>query len=123
MATTFTTAAVALQASATNTAAGTTTGSWIDITASGGGLASLLVTNGGTGPTIACSGSIDASPDNGTTVYNDLGTFTAGVTASTTYYGHVIVPPGTRYIRSRFTGNTVQGVTVQADFQKLTGTS
>ncbi len=117
----FTTATSVLQASATNTAGSTTTGSWIDMTGTAGGLVDLLVTNGGTGPTVACSAFVDSSPDNGTTIYQDIGGGTANTTASAVNPFHVVVPAGTRYIRSRFTGNTSQSVTVQADVHRFTG--
>jgi hypothetical protein len=118
MATTY--ATVAAQASATNTAGSTTTGSWVDLT--GAYTAKLLakVTNGGTGPTVGCTVRVDLSPDNGTTVYTGAGgSFTAGLTASTAYAASFNVD-GHMYARAVFTGNTGQDVTVQADIEKLT---
>lgn len=109
-----------LQASATNTAGGTTTGSWIAINTTFGGLVSAKVTNGATGPTVGCEFHLDTSPDNGTTEYPDLAAGKAGVANNGVYPFHAYIRPGTRYIRSRFTGNTGQDVTVQADFQEAT---
>lgn len=115
-------AASVAQASATNTAAGTTTGSWVDLTAAYESTLLALVTNGGTGPTVGCTARVDLSPDNGTTVYTGSGgSFLAGVTASTTYTAAFPLPPGTMYARVVFAGNTAQSVIVQADITKLTG--
>lgn len=118
MAITYSTAAA--QASATNTAGSTTTGSWIDITACITAVVLAKITNGGTGPTVACTCSIDLSPDNGSTVYAGAGgSFTAGTTSSTTYTGAFDVT-GNMYFRTVFSGNTAQSVTVQADVEKRT---
>jgi len=117
---TWTTSDIEVQASASNAAGATATSSWIDLITAAGGLVCCKITNGGTAPTIACSASVDLSPDNGTTAYNDFAVGTAGLVISAVYNFFVDVPPGTRYLRTRFTGNTGQAVTVQADFQKLT---
>lgn len=115
-------ATVAAQASGTNTAGSTATGSWIDLTAAYAASILAFVTNGGTGPTVGCAVSIDLSPDNGTTVYAGAGgSATAGVTASTTYAFNFDLPAGAMYARTVFSGNTGQSVTVQADVTKLTG--
>jgi len=115
-------ATVVAQASASNAAAGTTTGSWIDLTAAYKASILALITNGGTGPTVACTARIDLSPDNGTTIYTGAGgAFQAGITASTTYAAEFSLPEDTMYARIVFTGNTAQAVTVQADATKLTG--
>lgn len=109
----------AAQASATNTAGNTTTGSWINLTTKYEARLSGLITNGGTGPTVACSMIVDLSPDNGTTIYSGAGgQFQAGTTASTTYTGAFPDFAGW-YVRVRFTGNTGQSVTVQADIMTL----
>jgi hypothetical protein len=106
-----------LQASATNTAAGTTTGSSLDLTTKFGGLATLIVTNGGTGPTIACDAILESSRDN--TNWHELTRQTAGTTLSTAYTFNVEVPASVMYLRSKFTGNTAQSVTVEAYFQEV----
>ena len=115
-------ATVAAQASASNAAAGTTTGSWIDLTSAYKASILALIINGATGPTVACTATVDLSPDNGTTVYPGAGgSFQAGITASTTYAAEFSLPEDTMYARVVFTGNTGQAVTVQADATKLTG--
>ena len=107
-----------LQASATNAAAATTTGTGFNLTTAVGGLATLVVTNGGTGPTIACDAILETSSDN--TNWYEFSRQTAGVTLSTAYTFNVEVPVGVMYLRSKFTGNTAQGVTVEAYFHEVT---
>lgn len=115
-------ATVAAQASASNTAGSTATGSWIDVTASYKTSVLARITNGATGPTVACGCSIDLSPDNGTTTYAAAGgSFTAGVANNGIYAAAFDLPPDTMYFRTVFTGNTGQTVTVIADATKLTG--
>jgi hypothetical protein len=118
----FTTSDIEVQASATNSAAGTTTGSWIDVGATGGrlgGWLTLKITNGGTGPTLECVGYVETSPDNGTTVYRHGVVVAGGTTNSAVTSGGWTVVAGTRYLRTVFTGNTAQDVTVQADLHRL----
>jgi hypothetical protein len=115
-------ATVVAQASASNAAAATTTGSWIDLRDAYKAGILARVTNGGTGPTVGCTISIDLSPDNGTTVYAGAGgSYLAGITASTPYSVDFPLPEETMYARVVFAGNTGQAVTVQADAVKLTG--
>ena len=109
----------AVQASASNTAGNTTTSAWFDLRAKYEARLGGRILNGGTGPTLPCSMIVDLSPDNGTTIYIGAGgQFTAGVTASTEYDGAFPDFAGW-YIRVRFTGNTGQSVTVQADLMTL----
>lgn len=111
----------AAQASASNSAGGTTTGSWIDVTGAYSVSVEAKITNGGTGPTLAASVAIDLSPDNGTTVYAAAGgKKVAGTTNSATYTFLFSLPPDTMYLRAVFTDNTGQAVTVQADVTKIT---
>jgi hypothetical protein len=107
-----------LQSSTSNAAGATTTSSSVDIRTSLGGVATLKFTNGATGPSVACSGFIEVSHDN-TNWYRYNGR--AGGVANSEVVSHSIdIPPGTMYIRSVFTGNTGQAVTVEAFFQELT---
>lgn len=77
----------------------------------------LVVTNGGTGPTVACDAILEASNDN--TNWHEFSRQTAGVTPSTAYTFNVEVPVGVMYLRSKFTGNTAQDVTVLARFHEV----
>jgi len=109
------------QASASNSAGGTTTGAWIDLTGSYKSSIVALITNGGTGPTVGCTVRVDLSPDNGTTIYVGAGgRYTAGVANSGVYSALFDLSEDTMYARAVFTGNTGQSVTVQADATKVT---
>jgi hypothetical protein len=118
----LTTSSQAPQASATNTAGSTTTGSAFSINYGVSGVAKI--TNGGTGPTIGCDFVVELSNDGGTTWF-EWSRQTAGVAASTTYpfdFGFGIGGNGGdmgKY-RTKFTGNTGQSVTVQADASTTT---
>lgn len=109
------------QASATNSAGGTTTGSWVNVT--GAYKASILVrvANGSTGPTAPCVARVDLSPDGGTTIYTGAGgAYIAGVQASGVFAAMFDLPEDAMYARVVFAGNTGQAVTVQADVTAVT---
>lgn len=108
-----------LQASATNTAGSTTTGSAVNLTTALGLAVTAKVTNGGTGPTVACSVYIDVSNDNST--WATWASGIAGVANSGVYEFSWELPPQIMYARARFTGNTGQSVTVEAYGHELTG--
>jgi hypothetical protein len=107
------------QASATNTAGSTTTGTGADLTAAYETVMVGKITNGATGPTVACDFIVDVSNDNSD--WMEFARFTAGVANNGVYYFPCYIPPGVMYARSRFTGNTGQSVTVECDGHKLTG--
>lgn len=107
-----------VQASASNTAGSTTTSSAFDINYGVSGVATIA--NGGTGPTVACDFIVELSSDGGTTWY-EWTRQTAGTASSTTYRFPFALGIGAggdfgKY-RVKFTGNTAQTVTVQADAQ------
>lgn len=113
-------AAVAIQASTTNTAGSTTTSGTIDLTAAYGCLITALITNGATGPTIGCDFVVEVSNDNGTT-WREYTRQTAPTTNSAATPFAVQLPPETMYARTKFVGNTGQSVVVAAEGHKLTG--
>lgn len=113
--------AVAAQASASNAAGATATGAWVDLTDSYESSVLARITNGGTGPTAACTVRVDLSPDNGTTIYPGAGgSYSAMLAASTVYAASFPLGGDARYARTVFSGNTGQAVTVQADITKVT---
>lgn len=116
----FTTLDVQVQAEAPVVVGTPTESGWIDIRTTGGGLFVAKVTNGPTGPTLPAEVYLEVSPDNGATVYQ-AGYGKAGVANNGVYHFSAPVIAGTRYIRSRFLGNTGQNVTGQSDFMALTG--
>ena len=121
---TFATADVPLQVSASVAVGTPAVGAWVDISASGGGLACLLIGNGASGPSTGLTGYIDTSPDNGATVYPSLYETPAHpLTANLSLAYFADIPRGVRFIRSRFEGNAGQPVQAQADFQQFSGTA
>ena len=110
---TATKSAITFQASASNAAAATTTGTGQDYTtAVDGGRIYAKITNGGTGPTVACDFVVQESSDNST--YREVSRQTAGKTNSGVYEFVYDIPRGTMYVRTVFVGNTGQTVTVEA---------
>lgn len=107
-----------LQASATNAAGSTTTGSSLDQTTSLGLAVTAKVTNGATAPTVGCTFRVEVSNDNSTwrTFSEQLaGTDNAGV-----YDFAVELSAAWMYVRTVFTGNAGQDVTVEAFAHELT---
>src|SRR4051812_11930721 len=108
-----------LQASVSNTAGGTTTSTTLDLSTAYGAIVTAKITNGATAPTVACTVTLNVSPD-GTNFYQwqqGTGNLTnAGVQP----LGFQIPPEAIR-ANLVFTGNTGQAVTVEAQYQLLTG--
>jgi hypothetical protein len=107
-----------LQASASNTAGSTTTGTGLSLLTALGGTLVAVITNGGTGPTVACDLVVEVSGDNST--WYEFARMTSQTGNSTVTTFRVRVPESVLYVRSRFTGNTGQTVTVEAYFHELT---
>lgn len=104
------------QASASNGAGSTTNGSSQAINYGVSGVGK--VTNGGTGPTVGCDFVIEVSNDGGTTWF-EWSRQTAGTTSSTAYLFPFALGIGSGgdfdHYRTKFTGNTGQAVTIEAD--------
>ncbi len=110
----------AVQASASNSAGGTTTSSGFSIGYSASGVASIA---NGTAPTVGCDFIEELSNDGGTTWY-EWRRRTAGIVASTTYrfaWGYTLGDGGDfdKY-RHKFNGNATNAVTVQSDGESTT---
>lgn len=110
-------AAVTFQASASNAAAATATGSSIDLTTALGCLVVAKITNGATGPTIACDFVIQVSEDNAT--YREFSRATSQLGNNVVTEFSTLLPKEVMYAKSVFTGNTGQAVTVEAYGQKV----
>jgi hypothetical protein len=107
-------------ASASN-AAGATTRGTIDLSAVYGGIVTMKITNGATGPTVQCEGRVlishaDSLPAAGAagadwkTIWRFGGsTNNNAVTEQSFQFG-----PEVRHLEVEFTGNTAQAVTVEA---------
>lgn len=116
---TATKAASTLQASASNTAGGTTTSASLNLSTAYGALILAKVTNGATPPTLPCNVTINVSSDGSTwRLYSQQ---TAGLTASTTYSMAFDIPMSAMFAQAVFSGNTGQPVTVEALAEYVSG--
>ena len=102
---------ITLQSSTTNTAGSTATGTGVDLTDGYGAYVTAKITNGATGPTVGCDFVLDVSHDN--TNWKEFSRVTAGTDNSGVYEWTVRIPIEVQHVRSVFTGNTGQSVTVE----------
>lgn len=116
--------ATVLVSSASN-AAGATTRGRLNCTAVDGGILTFRITNGGTGPTTQCEARVlvahkgssmpaAAAEGTGDTDWKQVSAIGAGTAASGTARGVYRFGPEVAYLEVEFTGNTGQGVTVEA---------
>ena len=109
-------------ASATNAAAATTRGT-LDTRTKDGGVITMKITNGATGPTVQCEGRILISHETGVTPaagsagadWKTVYRFGGGVTNDAVTEMPYEFGPGVQHIEVEFTGNTGQDVTVEAE--------
>lgn len=127
MATTTTTLTPAsVVSSATNTAGSTTRGTR-DMRTKHGGLMTMKITNGATGPTIQCEGRVLVAHDSGTTpaagsagaVWKTIYVFGGGTSNNGITERYINLPPCC-HVEVEFTGNTAQSVTVEAEITDYT---
>ena len=124
--TTLTLTPVTVVASGVN-AAGATTRGTADMRGGLGGLLTLKITNGATGPTVQCEGRVLISHSSGATPaassagadWKTLWIFGGGIVANAVTEQSLDVPP-CQHLEVEFTGNTGQGVTVEAELTKYT---
>ncbi len=107
-------------ASTGNAAAGTTRGT-LDVSAAYGGIVTMKLTNGGTGPTVQCEGRVLISHEDTLPAAGSAGSdwktvwrFGGGTTASAVTEQSYQFGPEVRHVEIEFTGNTGQAVTVEA---------
>ncbi|MFA5387901.1 MAG: hypothetical protein WC322_05990 [Candidatus Paceibacterota bacterium] len=107
-------------ASTSNAAAGTTRGT-LDVSAAYGGIITMKLTNGGTGPTVQCEGRVLISHEATLPAAGSAGadwktvwSFGGGTTASAVTEQSYQFGPEVRHVEIEFTGNTGQAVTVEA---------
>ena len=100
--------------------AGDETSSAVNLTTSYGASLNIMVTNGGTGPTLPAECQIQVSADD-TTYFNFGGPLVAGVTNSGVYkWGGIDIPIGVMYLKLVAGSNTGQDVTIDADIGIVT---
>lgn len=111
-----------------NNAAGATTRGTLDLRTAQGGLLTLKITNGATGPTAQCQANILAAHNSGVTPaaasagadWKTLWSFGGGTTANAVTEQSMEIGPGVMHLEVEFTGNTGQAVTVEAFFSEIT---
>lgn len=117
-----------LVSAGTSNTAGSTTRGTADLRTALGGLLTMKITNGGTGPTLQCEARVLVAHNSGSTP-------TAGSAGSdwkTIYLGgggtvsgavtelNIDVPASAMHVEVEFTGNTGQTVTVEAFLSEMT---
>ena len=107
-----------IAAATSNTAAGTTTGTVVDLTTKYGALITVKLTNGGTAPTIAANAYVYTSGDN--TNFKLLMKLGGDTTISSVNEWSIDIPASAMYCRVDIKDNTVQAVTCEAFAQVLT---
>lgn len=117
-------------AGTSNAAAGTTQGV-LDLRTAQGGLLTMKITNGATGPTVQCEGRVLVAHNAGVTPaaasagadWKTLWKFGGGVTANAITEQSMAVDPGVMHLEVEFTGNTGQAVTVEAFLSEISSAS
>lgn len=107
-----------IAAGTSNTAGSTTTGTAVDLTTKYGGLLTIKITNGATGPTVAARALVLVSGDN--TNWKTLASFSGDSTNAAVYEFPIEIPFGTMYVNVQVDSNTAQTVTCEAFLQELT---
>lgn len=110
-----------LVAVGTSNAAGATTRGTIDLSDKAGGILTLRITNGATGPTAQCEGrvlishadTLPAAGANGAD-WKQIWRFGGGVTNAADTVRSFTFGPEVRHLEAEFTGNAGQAVTVEA---------
>jgi hypothetical protein len=107
-----------IQASTANTAGSTLNSTTLDLTTAYGAVITGTMTNGGTGPTIACTATCQVSLDG--TTFDTWAAVTGVTTASAVTAFAFEVPLHVIKTRVSFSGNTGQSVTCVARAQYTT---
>lgn len=110
---------------------GSTTRGTLDLRTAMGGLLTLKITNGATGPTVQAVGRVLVAHNNGATPaaasagadWKTIWSFGGGTTANAITEQSVEIGPGVMHLEVEFTGNTGQAVTVEAYLSEVTSSS
>jgi|SRR5688500_17312495 len=114
--------------SSQSNAAGATTRGTIDLEAGYGGLLTLKITNGATGPSVQCTANVliahnatlPAAGSRGAD-WKTIASYGGGTAAGAITEIPLPVDPSVMALEVEFTGNTAQAVTVEAFMSELTG--
>lgn len=115
-------------AAGTSNAAGATARATLDLRTKMGGLLTLKITNGATGPTTQCVGSVHVAHTASTTpaagaagaTWKTIWGFGGGVNANEVTEQSMVIDPSVMHLQVEFTGNTGQACTVEAYLSELT---
>lgn len=126
--TTVTNTAVTLIAAGTSNAATGTTRGTADLRGKLGGILTMKITNGATGPTVQCEGRVLIAHDSGTTpaaasagaIWKTIWKFGGGTASNAITEQSYEFGPGIMHMEVEFTGNTGQAVVVEAYLSEVT---
>lgn len=117
-------------AGTSNTAGGTTRGT-VDLRTAQGGMLTLKITNGATGPTVQCEARILVAHNVGATPaaaaagadWKTVWKFGGSTNNAVVTEQNYVVDAGVMHLEVEFTGNTGQAVTVEAYLSEITSVS
>jgi hypothetical protein len=117
-----------ITAGTTATASGAAVRGAVDLRTAQGGLLTIKITNGGTGPTIQAVANILVAHNSGATPataaagsdWKTIYSVGNGTANSTVGEWNIDVPPGTMHLEVEVTGNTGQNVTCEAYLSEIT---
>ena len=120
-----------LIAAATSNAAGGTTRGTVDLRTAQGGILTVKLTNGATGPTVAATCNILIAHNSGATPtaasagadWKTIWSFAGTTTNSAITEQSIDVGPGVMHLEVEVTGNTGQAVTCEAFLSEITSSS
>lgn len=119
-----------ITAGTSNSAESTTRGT-VDLRTAQGGMLTIKLTNGGTGPTVQATANILIAHDSGSTptagsagaTWKTIWSFGGGTTANAITEQSIDVSPGVMHLEVEVTGNTGQAVTCEAYLSEITSAS
>lgn len=120
-----------IAAATSNSAGGSTRGS-VDLRTAQGGLLTIKITNGGTGPTVQAVANVLVAHSSSATTptlaaagtdWKTIYTVGNGTTAATVGEWNIDIPAGTMWLEVEVTGNTAQAVTCEAFLSEITNAS
>lgn len=117
-----------LVAAGTSNTAGNTTRGTLDLRTKFGGLLTMKITNGATGPTAQCEGRVLVAHNSGATPtaasagtdWKTIWVFGGGTTNNAITEQSIVLDQSVMHVEVEFTGNTGQTVTVEAFCSELT---
>jgi hypothetical protein len=114
---------------ATSNGAGSTTRGTIDLRSMYGGILTVKITNGGTGPAVQAVANVLIAHNSGSTPtaasagtdWKTVASWGNGLTASVVGEWSMVVDPAVTHLEVEVTGNTSQAVTCEAFITQLAG--